>query len=176
MSNMNVKWMWKEHEGMQNVPEIGQQNASQQPTTLMQPTHILACHSAYLQVISSIDTSKKDPSMMTTFLMPMPYAGVLWWNPLCIQTLVHQLLSCSHATAHKYIWQAPTSHTKTTLHVCSACPLHIFSTPWTLRNVHTWQQAPTSHTKATLLIGKAWFWTLWSYMGAYICKLVSLYL
>jgi len=36
--------------------------------------------------------------------MPMPYTGVLWWNPPCIQTLVRQLLSRSHATAHKYIW------------------------------------------------------------------------
>jgi len=104
MSNRNVKWTRKEHKGMQHAPEIGQQNASQQPTTLMQPTHILAHHSAYLQVISSIDTSKKNPSTMMTSLMPMPYTGVLWWNPPCIQTLVHQPLSRSHATAHKYIW------------------------------------------------------------------------
>jgi len=62
---------------MQDTPKIGQQNASQQPTALMQPTRILAHHSAYLQVISSIDTSKKNPSMMTTSLMPMPYTGVL---------------------------------------------------------------------------------------------------
>ena len=69
--------MQKEHEGMQDAPEIGQQNASQQPTALMQPTHILACHSAYLQVISSINTSKKNPSTMMTSPMPMPYTGVL---------------------------------------------------------------------------------------------------
>jgi len=174
MSNMNVKWAWKKCEGMQNAPEIGQQNASQQPTTLMQPTCILAHHSAYLQVISSIGTSKENPSTMMTSLMPMPYVGVLWWNPPCIQTLVHQPLSHSHATAHKYIWhptdpnvcaacplcifsipwtlgnicawqQAPTSHTKTTLHICVVCPLHVFSTPWTLRNICTWQQNLCSH-------------------------------
>jgi len=62
---------------MQNAPEIGQQNASQQPITLVQPTYILAHHSAYPQVISSIDTRKNNPSTMMTSLMPMPYVGVL---------------------------------------------------------------------------------------------------
>ena len=77
--------MWNEHEGMQNALEIWQQNASQQPT-LMQPTCILAHHSAYLQAISSIDTSKENPSMMMmTSPMPMPYVGVLWWNPPCVR-------------------------------------------------------------------------------------------
>jgi len=117
----------------------------------MQPTHILACHSAYLQVISSINTSKKNPSTMMTSPMPMPileycdgihHASRLWFVN-CF--LAHMLLLTN-------TFDTPDPD------VCAVCPLHIFSTPWTLGKVqhlaagsHFMHQSNPTHWRGMIL-------------------------